>query len=314
VTILVTGGAGYIGRHVIRALAARGDAVAVVDLPQLADRIDAPFLGLDLAEPDAAEAVAAFADAQSVRAIVHLAARKRVDESVARPAWYRAQNVGGLTNVLTAARNVGIDRVVFSSTAAVYASSDHPVREDDRLAPANPYGETKLEGESLVAEFARAAGAHAISLRYFNVAGADDPSLAEHEAHNLIPLVVRKLVAGEPPVIYGDDYPTSDGTCVRDYIHVADLAEAHLAALDALGGGPAHRIYNVGTGEGATVREVIDDLTRISGVDVVPSVEPRRSGDPAIVVANPSRIHAELGWRAQRTLDDILASAWNTRG
>jgi UDP-glucose 4-epimerase len=314
VTILVTGGAGYIGRHVIRALAARGDEVAVVDLPELRDRAEAPFLGVDLAEPDAAEAVAAFADARSARAIVHLAARKRVDESVARPEWYRAQNVGGLTNVLSAARGVGIERVVFSSTAAVYASSDRPVTEDGRLAPANPYGETKLEGERLVADFADVTAARAISLRYFNVAGADDPSLAEHDAHNLIPLVVRKLVAGEPPVIYGDDYPTVDGTCVRDYIHVADLAEAHLAALDALASGSGHRVYNVGTGEGATVRDVIDHLTRISGSDVAPRVEPRRPGDPAIVVADPSRIHAELGWRAQRTLDDILASAWSARG
>jgi UDP-glucose 4-epimerase len=314
VAILVTGGAGYIGRHVVGSLLERGDAVVVADLPSARHRTAVPFLGVDLAAPETTGAVASFLQHHDVTAIVHLAARKRVDESFERPEWYREQNIGGLESVLTAARTARVSQLVFSSTAAVYASSDWPVREDDRLAPANPYGETKLEGESLVAEFARAAGAHAICLRYFNVAGADDPSLAEHEAHNLIPLVVRKLVAGEPPVIYGDDYPTSDGTCVRDYIHVADLAEAHLAALDALGGGPAHRIYNVGTGEGATVREVVDHLTRISGVDVVPSVEPRRSGDPAIVVANPSRIHAELGWRAQRTLDDILASAWNTRG
>ncbi len=313
-TILVTGGAGYIGRHVIRALAARGDEVAVVDLPGYDARVDWPFLGIDLAEAEAEREVAAFAHEHEVNAIVHLAARKRVDESVERPDWYHAQNVGGLASVLRAARAVAVDRVVFSSTAAVYASSDRPVSENDRVAPANPYGETKLEGERLVAEFADAAGARAISLRYFNVAGAADPSLAEHEAHNLIPLVVGRLAAGEPPIIYGDDYPTSDGTCVRDYIHVADLADAHLAALDALGDGPAHRVYNVGTGEGATVREVIDRLARISGVDTVPQVEPRRPGDPAIVVADPSRIDSDLGWRAQRTLDDILASAWNTRG
>jgi UDP-glucose 4-epimerase len=311
VTILVTGGAGYIGRHVIRALTARGDAVAVVDLPELADRVETPFLGLDLAAPDAAAAVAAFAESQGADAIVHLAARKRVDESVARPEWYRAQNVGGLTNVLAAARGYGIERVVFSSTAAVYASSDRPVTEDDRLAPANPYGETKLEGERLVADFADATGARAISLRYFNVAGADDASLAEHEAHNLIPLVVRQLAAGVPPVIYGDDYPTVDGTCVRDYIHVADLAEAHLAALDALRSGSGHRVYNVGTGEGASVREVVESLTNIAGSSIAPRVEPRRVGDPAIVVADPSRIGTELGWAARRSLADILRSAWH---
>lgn len=312
--ILVTGGAGYIGRHVVDSLRERGEGVVVADLPSARDRVGVPFLGVDLATPEATDAVASFLRCHDVTAIVHLAARKRVDESIERPKWYRQQNIGGLESVLTAARAVRVSRLVFSSTAAVYASSDWPVTEDDRLAPANPYGETKLEGERLIADFADVTGARAISLRYFNVAGADDPSLAEHEAHNLIPLVVRKLAAGESPVIFGDDYPTADGTCVRDYIHVADLADAHLAALDALGGGPAHRVYNVGTGEGSTVREVIDHLTRISGVHIAPRVEPRRSGDPAIVVADPSRIQAELGWRAQRTLDDTLVSAWNACG
>jgi UDP-glucose 4-epimerase len=232
---------------------------------------------------------------------------------VARPDWYRVQNVGGLANVLSAARTIGVGRIVFSSTAAVYASSDRPVTEDDRLAPANPYGETKLEGERLVAEFADAAGGHAISLRYFNVAGADDPSLAEHEAHNLIPIVVRKLAAGESPVIYGEDYETVDGTCVRDYIHVADIADAHLAAVDALGSGPAHQRFNVGTGQGASVREVIDRLLRISGARVAPRVETRRPGDPAVVVADPARIRTHLGWGARRDLNDILLSAWQAR-
>jgi UDP-glucose 4-epimerase len=309
VTILVTGGAGYIGRHVVRALTARGEKLAVVDLPETRG-VDAPFLGVDLAEPEAAALVADFARQQGATAIVHLAARKRVDESVARPEWYQSQNVGGLQNVLAAAREVGIDRLVFSSTAAVYASSDEPVTEDARLEPANPYGQTKLDGEQLVADYADAVGARAVSLRYFNVAGAEHPSLAEREAHNLIPLVVARLAAGESPIIYGDDYPTADGSCVRDYIHVADLADAHLAALDALDAGPANRVFNVGTGAGASVREVIDHLIRISGVQVSPRTEPRRAGDPAVVVADPTRIREQLGWGALRTLDDILSSAW----
>lgn len=312
-TILVTGGAGYIGRHVIRALTARGDQVAVVDLPHTEGRVDVPFLGVDLAEPQAARLVTGFARAHGATAIVHLAARKRVDESVARPDWYQSQNVGGLQNVLAAARDADVGRLVFSSTAAVYASSDEPVTEDARLAPANPYGQTKLDGERLVADHADAVGARAISLRYFNVAGSEHPSLAEHEAHNLIPLVVARLAAGESPIIYGDDYPTPDGSCVRDYIHVADLADAHLAALDALDAGPAHRIYNVGTGAGASVRDVVDHLIRVSGMHVRPRIEPRRSGDPAVVVADPTRIREQLGWSAQRELDDILGSAWLAR-
>lgn len=308
-TILVTGGAGYIGRHIVRALTARGEQVAVVDLPGTGSTVEVPFLGVDLTDAAAASEVAAFARARGAEAVVHLAARKRADESVERPDWYHLQNVGGLETVLAAAREAGISGFVFSSTAAVYASSDAPVAEYDELAPANPYGETKLEGERLVEEFATTTGARAISLRYFNVAGAADPSLAEHEAHNLIPLVVDRLVAGQAPVVYGDDYDTVDGTCVRDFIHVSDVTDAHLVALDALAVGPAHRVFNVGTGEGATVRQVVDRLIRITGSEVAPRVEPRRAGDPAIVVADVARIRRELGWSARFDLDGILASA-----
>lgn len=308
-TILVTGGAGYIGRHIVRALTARGDQVVVVDLPETAGTVTVPFLGVDLTDAGVAAEIARFAREQHVDAILHLAARKRADESVARPDWYRQQNVGGLETVLAAAREAGISRFVFSSTAAVYASSDSPVAEDDELAPANPYGATKLEGERLVEQFAGDTGARAISLRYFNVAGAADPSLAEHEAHNLIPLVVDRLVAGESPVIYGDDYDTADGTCARDFIHVSDVTDAHLVALDALADAPAHRVFNVGTGEGATVRQVVERLIGITGSEITPRIEPRRPGDPAIVVADVTRIRRELGWSARFDLDGILRSA-----
>lgn len=308
-TILVTGGAGYIGRHIVRALTARGEQVVVVDLPEGAERVGVPFLGVDLTDAGAADEVARFAEAHGVDAVLHLAARKRADESVERPEWYQLQNVGGLESVLAAANRAGVTRFVFSSTAAVYASSDAPVAEDDELAPANPYGATKLEGERLVERFATETGARAISLRYFNVAGASDPALAEHDAHNLIPLVVASLDAGEAPIVYGDDYDTVDGTCARDFIHVADVTDAHLVALDALAEGPAHRVFNVGTGEGATVRQVVDRLIALTGAKVTPRIEPRRAGDPAIVVADVSRIRRELGWSARYDLDGILRSA-----
>ena len=308
-TILVTGGAGYIGRHLVQALAAAGESVAVVDLPETAGRVEVPFLGVDLTDAGAADAVADFARTQGVDAVVHLAARKRADESVERPEWYHRQNVGGLETVLAASRAAGVTRFVFSSTAAVYASSDHPVTEDAELAPANPYGATKLEGERLVERFASETGARAVSLRYFNVAGAASAELAEREAHNLIPIVVEALASGTPPVVYGGDYPTADGSCVRDFIHVADVADAHLVALRALGSGASHRVFNVGTGRGATVLEVVENLIRLIGSAVDPVVAPRRAGDPAVVVADVARIRRELGWQARHDLDAILHSA-----
>ncbi len=311
---LVTGGAGYIGRHVVRALLARGERVAVVDLPGGSVRDDrVAFLGLDLADTGAVEPLTEFLRRNGVASVIHLAARKRVDESVARPAWYFQQNVGGLVTVLLAAEAAGVRRIVFSSTAAVYASSPRAVTEDDLLEPSNPYGHSKLAGEKLVDAHAEATGGAAISLRYFNVAGSEEPALAEAEPHNLIPLVVRAIRDGRPPVIYGDDYDTIDGTCVRDYVHVSDIAAAHLAALDALDSASGHRVYNVGTGDGASVREVVGRLLELAGSGIVPRVEPRREGDPAIVVADATRLRTDLGWSPAHDLGDILRSAWAAR-
>ena len=317
-TVLVTGGAGYIGAHVVAALRERGDAVVVVDdlSTGRVERIgDVPLERIDLASPGARDELADAMRRHRVTAVVHLAARKKVEESVAKPLWYYAENLGGLIAVLRAAGQAGVTGVVFSSTAAVYGPADDPVREDDPAAPVNPYGETKLVGEWLLRDVAAATALRGISLRYFNVAGTASPELGDTSDSNIVPMVYSRLEAGEPPLVFGDDYPTPDGTCVRDYVHVADVASAHLAALDALAdaSAPAYRVYNIGTGTGSSVREMAERMIAIAGVDVAPKIVERRPGDPAVVVADPSRIQRELGWTATRDLDAMLRSAWEAR-
>ncbi|MCI0158216.1 UDP-glucose 4-epimerase GalE [Leifsonia shinshuensis] len=312
--ILVTGGAGYIGGHVVLQLQQRGDDVVVVDDLVTGDsaRIpDVPVLRADLSEPSA---VPMLTDALAgVDAVVHFAARKRVDESVLRPAWYYQQNVGGMANLLLAMEAARVSALVFSSSAAVYGSTEgDSIPESSPTSPISPYGRTKLIGEQMLDEVAASRPLRAASLRYFNVAGAGSPRLGDTAVLNLVPMVFEKLDAGEEPVIFGADYPTPDGTCVRDYIHVADLASAHLAALDAVASGAisGNRPFNIGTGRGSSVREMISAIAAASGLDLVPRVAERRPGDAAIVVADPSRARSELGWEARHDLRDIVESAW----
>jgi UDP-glucose 4-epimerase len=351
VSIVVTGGAGYIGSHVVRLLRQRGEAVTVIDdlsaapnpaasspaapdpggLAAYAKRVGDPNLS---AAPDpgglaayakrvgdAALVVADVADPAALPrlveamsgadAVIHFAARKQVAESVARPAWYFAQNVGGLANVLAAMEKAGVGAMVFSSSAAVYGpSGGAAVTEDAPLAPINPYGETKVVGESMLDDAAASFGLRRASLRYFNVAGVGWSDLADLGRSNLVPMVLERLAAGQAPVVFGDDYPTPDGTCIRDYVHVLDVAEAHVAALDYLARPDRpDAVFNVGTGRGASVREVIAALGGAAGRDVVPAVAQRRPGDPAQVVADPPRIAEVMGWRSRLTLEDIAASA-----
>jgi UDP-glucose 4-epimerase len=245
-------------------------------------------------------------------AVIHFAARKQVGESVSRPAWYFRQNVGGIAGVLEAMEEAGVPKMVFSSSAATYGMPDVPrVTEDTPLTPINPYGQTKVVGEWVAADAVTAWGLRLASLRYFNVAGSGWPELGDPAVLNLVPMVLDKLAHSQAPVIFGDDYPTPDGTCVRDYIHVLDLAEAHLAALDylALPERP-YSIFNVGTGVGASVREVIDAIGAVTGLDATPRIAPRRPGDPPYLVGDPTRIAEVLGWRASRALPEIVASAW----
>ncbi|MFI1566300.1 UDP-glucose 4-epimerase GalE [Streptomyces sp. NPDC020490] len=312
-TWLITGGAGYIGAHVVRAMAeARGGAVVYDDL-STGDAARVPegvplVVGSTL---DAERVARALAD-HAVTGVVHLAAKKQVGESVARPLHYYRENVEGLRVLLEAVTAAGVPSFVFSSSAAVYGMPDvELVTEDTPCAPLSPYGETKLAGEWLVRATGRATGLSTACLRYFNVAGAATPQLADTGIHNLIPMVFDKLTQNAPPHIFGDDYPTPDGTCVRDYIHVVDVAEAHVAAARALAASPGRDLtLNIGRGEGVSVREMIDRISAVTGHDRPPTVTPRRPGDPARVVASAARAATELAWKAKHDVQDMITSAW----
>ncbi|MCI1663091.1 MAG: UDP-glucose 4-epimerase GalE [Actinomyces sp.] len=315
-SILVSGGAGYIGAHVVRVLRERGEKVIVADDLSYgkASRIgDARLVQVDVSTDGAREVLSNVMVDEDVTAVIHFAARKQVGESVQRPAWYYQQNIGGLANMLLAMEETGVDRMIFSSSAAVYGMPPvEVVPEDIEKTPINPYGETKLIGEWMMADCERAWGLNWIGLRYFNVAGAGWPDLEDPATLNLVPMVLDRLAKGESAKIFGTDYPTPDGTCIRDYIHVLDLAEAHVAALDALeSGAPAHRQFNVGTGRGTSVREIIDGLRQVSGWDFPVEEMARRAGDPPQLIGDASRITKDLGWSAQRDVRGILQSAWD---
>ncbi|AGP53857.1 UDP-glucose 4-epimerase GalE [Streptomyces rapamycinicus] len=314
-TWLITGGAGYIGSHVVRAMAEAGESVAVLDdltsgfrarLPENVPLVSGSTLDRELLDRTFA--------GLGVTGVVHLAAKKQVGESVEQPLRYYRENVHGLTVLLEAAVAAGVGRFLFSSSAAVYGMPDvELVTEDTPCLPINPYGETKLAGEWLV----RAAGAaHSLStacLRYFNVAGATHPELSDTGVFNIIPMMFERITEGEPPRIFGDDYATPDGTCVRDYIHVEDLASAHLAVARRLAARPepGDLTVNIGTGRGVSVREMSDLIGEITGRrELTPVVGPRRAGDPARVVGSTELIAKELGWSARHDVRAMVESAW----
>ena len=317
-SILVCGGAGYIGAHVVRLLRQRGDRVVVVDdlSTSNAARIgDTPLVRLDVATDEARSVLSNLMVDEDVTAVIHFSARKQVGESVARPTWYYQQNIGGMANVLAAMEDAGVDQMIFSSSAAVYGiPTAEVVTEDMAGHPINPYGETKLIGEWMMADAEKAWGLRWAGLRYFNVAGAGWDDLGDMATLNLIPMVLDRLSKGETPKIFGTDYPTPDGTCVRDYIHVKDLAGAHIAALDYLAGGQdmAEHIFNVGTGQGASVREVVSKVIASTGLDLEPEELARRAGDPPQLIGNATRIGEVLGWKAEHDLDDIVTSSYTS--
>jgi UDP-glucose 4-epimerase len=315
--LLVTGGAGYIGSVVASVLIEAGHQVTVLDDLSTghADAVPgaATFVRGNLRD-DAAGVLAEGTDA-----VLHFAAKSLVGESVARPGLYWSHNLGGSLALLEAMRETGVGRIVFSSTAATYGEPERtPIEETDPTRPTSPYGASKLAVDTTLTEYARMFGFGAVSLRYFNVAGARQDAAGQWygERHSpethLIPNVLKMALpdAGAGAVkIFGTDYPTPDGTCVRDYIHVADLAEAHVLALGAAEPSQ-HRIYNLGNGTGFSVRQVVDVCREVTGVDIPAEVAPRRDGDPAVLVASSARIRAELGWQATRDLPTMVTDAW----
>lgn len=313
-TWLITGGAGYIGAHVAKAMTAAGERVVVLDdiSTGIEERLPEGITLVRGSASDRAVLDRVLAE-HSVSGVVHLAAKKQVGESVEKPLLYYRENVSGLAVLLEAVVTAGVRRFLFSSSAAVYGVPDvELITEDTPCAPINPYGETKLAGEWLVRATGRAHGISTACLRYFNVAGAAEPELADTGVFNVVPMFFDRLTRGEAPRIFGDDYPTPDGTCVRDYIHVADLADAHLAVArqldkDADGG---DLTVNIGRGEGVSVRRLAELVAEVTGRPVEPVVEPRRPGDAARAVASASRMTEELGWTARRGMREMVESAW----
>jgi UDP-glucose 4-epimerase len=314
---MVTGGAGYIGAHTSHLLASRGDFVLIADDLSSGSRARVagfPLLEVDLAEPASVAVIADAIRTHRIDSVIHFAARKQVAESVQRPAWYYQQNVGSIANLILALEvEKTCSRLVFSSTAAVYGQAGGVIDENRQPDPMNPYGASKLAGEQLIDATSAAWPLSAASLRYFNVGGSARAELADKGASNLIPIILDQLTSGQRPGIFGSDYDTPDGSCIRDYVHITDVAEAHLVVLDSLVRRTGHAVMNVGTGSGTSVLEMVAALMNESGIRAEPRMLPRRPGDAAEVVAAVDRIATATGWRARFTLDDIVASAWDAR-
>ncbi len=315
-TWLVTGGAGYIGAHVVRAFADVGLPAVIVDDLSSGHRgfvpDDVPFVEGSILDTGLLVDTLQRYDVQGV---VHVAGFKYAGVSVERPLHTYDQNVSGTVSVLRAMEQTGVDKVVFSSSAATYGTpTDEVVTESSPPRPESPYGETKLIGEWLLRDQAVARGLRHTSLRYFNVVGSGSREVYDTSPHNLFPLVFEALLEGRTPRINGDDYPTPDGTCVRDYVHVADLAISHVAAAKALAaGGDLAPVYNLGSGTGLSVREVMDAMARVTGIDFTPEIHPRRPGDPARIVATGELAGRDLDWKMRHDVDDMVRTGWQAR-
>ena len=316
-TVLVTGGAGYVGAHACKALAAAGYQPVVYDNLVHGHEQAVRWGPLERGELSDRARLDEVFDRHRPDAVMHFAAFTAVGESVSDPGKYYRNNVAGSLALIEATAAHGVDRLVFSSTAATYGLPGRiPITEDAPNNPINPYGRSKLMIEQILFDFEAAHGLKSAIMRYFNAAGASpDGEIGEcHDPEtHLIPLALDAITGKGPELtVFGSDYPTPDGTCVRDYIHVSDLAEAHVAALDRLAGGGATRVYNLGTGSGVSVREILNAIEKVTGKAVPHCLGPRRPGDPPVLVSDPSRARAELGWDAGMSdIETIIATAWS---
>ena len=314
--ILITGGAGYIGSLTARHFADAGHEPVVLDDLRSGHRAAVGDLPLVVGDVRDVDLVSRTIERERIDAVIHFAALKSVEDSVSDPGAYFDDNVGGTLGVLRAMARTGVRRIVFSSSCAVYGMPGSlPVTETSPIQPMNPYGETKAMSERLLPWFEASYGIRSAALRYFNAAGAAEDGSAGEDwtgAQNLIPVVLRTAAGRQPLVrIFGTDHPTPDGTAIRDYIHVLDLAEAHRCALETIDREDASLTVNVGTGVGASVREVLDAARRITGREIPAEEAPRRAGDPPAIWADTTLAGDRLGWRATRSLDDIVRSAWS---
>ena len=309
--VLVTGGAGYIGAHVAAELLKSGYSIRIYDdfSNGLHRRVDGKFR--DIVDGDMLDRVKLLAALDGIDAVIHLAAKKAVEESVKDPLKYYENNVGGTLNLLGAMAAKGVKQLVYSSSAAVYSPNDkEAVLEDDPTAPLSPYGASKLLSEQLISSVGSAEQISNISLRYFNVVGSNIAEFGDNSKDNLVPKVFLALKNGKRPQIYGSDYPTPDGTCIRDYIHVQDLALAHLAALKKVESGYISQVYNVGSGKGYSVKEMMDQISKSLGRDINPEVSQARAGDSPKLIASIDKIKEQLGWSPKASLEEMIDSAW----
>ena len=312
-TWLVTGGGGYIGAHVVRAMAKAGLGVVVLDDLSSGHRgfvtDDVPFASGSVVDPLAVRAV--LTD-HSCTGVIHLAGFKYAGVSVDRPLHTYEQNVTGMQVLLAAMTDLGVEQLVFSSSAACYGTPDVDIVTEDLVTrPESPYGESKLIGEWLIRDVARVSPLRHTSLRYFNVVGSGALDLFDASPHNLFPLVLKALSEGRTPLVRGNDYATPDGSCVRDYVHVADVADAHVAAAQALlARKPLEPVYNLGSGEGLSVFEIMAAMARVTGINFTPEIADRRPGDPDRIVASGALAARDLGWAQGHTVDEMVSSAW----
>lgn len=314
--VLVTGGAGYIGSHVVRMLLKQGHSVVVLDSFSRGHiesvPADAKLEEVDLLDY---ENLVSAISKHNIDAVIHFAAFAYVGESVENPGLYYLNNVTGSINLIRALNKNNIKKIVFSSTCSLYGNPGHvPISEDEKLNPINPYAKTKYFIEQVLSDFDASYGMKYAALRYFNAAGADfDAGIGEsHEPEpHLIPIVLQVALGKREQVsIFGDDYQTPDGTCIRDYIHVNDLADAHIRALEYLNNGNDSTIINLGTGNGYSVKEIIESAERVTGKKIKSVIAPRRAGDPAILIADNKKAREVLGWNPKYGLDEIISSAW----